>query len=338
VACPQAGMEGHRDLLNFPGMRITTDIRGMYRLAGTDLAISEFTAETVPAVWQRRLRLLRSALHSDHLVIHFNLPDVMFFVAALTLMPFTRCRITTLDFFVGELAPFRMKLTSWCLRRVTRFLVYFRDTAATAARFALPVSRFHYIPFKINGLELIRSAQRSDEGYIFSGGRSRRDFTTFFAAVGELGYPVKMLVGSEPDLVANGSSLQGLPVPPNVEIKREDADLKSFVQCLSAARLVVIPILRSSTTQAGIGVYLQAMAAGKCLIISTGLGISDVITDEQAIIVPAGDVAALRSAIQRAWEDPALRERYGDAAASYALPLGDEDTLRRSILDALPGN
>jgi len=98
----------------------------------------------------------------------------------------------------------------------------------------------------------------------------------------------------------------------------------------------VIPIVRDSTTQAGIGVYLQAMALGKCVIVSTSLGVSDVLTASQAIIVPAGDVEALRAAIERAWTDAPWREGIALAGQRYALPLGGEDELRRSVLAALP--
>jgi len=254
----------------------------------------------------------------------------------LFLVPFNRCRITTLDFFAGDVRPWFKPLARWSLRRVARFLVYFRDASSTARTHGLSPARFHYIPFKINGYELIRAVAPRDEGYIFSGGRSRRDFALFFAAVGDLGYPVKLLTGNESDLVPHGSSLRNLTVPSNVEIFRNDSNMECFVRLLSGARLVVIPLLRGSGTQAGIGVCLQAMAARKCLIVSSGLGISDVISDSQAIVVPAGDFSALRDTIRLAWEDADLRERHAAAAADYALPLGGEDELRRSILKSLP--
>jgi glycosyltransferase involved in cell wall biosynthesis len=126
-------------------------------------------------------------------------------------------------------------------------------------------------------------------------------------------------------------------VPANVEIIRKDSSMVDFVNALAGARFVVIPLLPGIATQAGIGVYLQAMAARKCVVISSGPGVSDVLDDSQAIIVPAGDVSALREAIRMAWEDPALRERYGLTAAAYALSLGGEDQLRRSVLASLPG-
>jgi glycosyltransferase involved in cell wall biosynthesis len=227
-------------------------------------------------------------------------------------------------------------LVRWSLGRVARFLVYFRDSAVFERMLHLPSSKFHYIPFKVNGLELIRSASAHDGGYIFSGGRSRRDFATFFKAVGDLGYPVKLLTGEESDLVPHGSSLRDLTIPENVELLRSDASMEHFVQLLAGARIVVIPLLKNTRTQAGIGVYLQGMAARKCVIVSSGLGVSDVLTEGLAMIVPAGDADALRTAIKRAWEDAELRERYAAAAAGYALALGAEDHLRRSVLNALP--
>ncbi len=137
-------------------------------------------------------------------------------------------------------------------------------------------------------------------------------------------------------MAPNGSSLDGLAVPPNVEILSADSSAEFFVKTLAGARLVVLPLLRDSTTQAGIGVYIQAMAARKCVIISDGLGVGDTLTEGQSCIVPPGDVTALRLAIERLWRDDALRERYATAARLYAAPLEGEDALRRSVLQALP--
>ena len=319
-------------------MKVTTDIRGLARVTGPETEVFEFSSEQVPGRWKRNVLLLSSALRSQHLVIHFSLPEVMFFAIFLFLVPFNKCRITTLDLFVGDLPLWAMPFVRWCTNRVSRFLVYFRDTTATSLRFHIPAARFQYIPFKVNGYELIRATPTRDAGYIFSGGRSRRDFATFFAAVNSLGYPVKLVVGNESELPANGSSLLGLKVPGNVELLNTNVNMEHFVNLLCGARLVVVPILRDSTTQAGIGVYLQAMAAGKCLIISSGLGVNDVITDDQAMIVPAGDADALREAIRRAWNDEVLRQRYAEAGMRFALPLGGEDELRRSILRSLPAD
>ena len=77
------------------------------------------------------------------------------------------------------------------------------------------------------------------------------------------------------------------------------------------------------------------MALRKCVIISSGLGVGDVLTD-QAVLVPPGDPSELRSAIVRLWSDDALRAAYAERAHRYAMPLGGEDELYRSVLAALP--
>jgi glycosyltransferase involved in cell wall biosynthesis len=317
-------------------LRITTDIQGLERVAPPGISITAFPARAIPQRWKRNFALLRAALRSDHLLINFFLPELMFFTFFLSIIPFHRCRITTLDFFIGNPKAWMRPIVGWSLSRVSRFLVYFRDSSYYESLLGLPRAKFFYVPFKINAFELVRDTPATDEGYVFSGGRSRRDFATFFAAVGPLGYPVKMVTGDKADLGPNGSSIDGLQVPANVEILSGDSSPELFVRTLAASRFVVIPLVRDSTTQAGIGAYLQAMAQRKCVIVSSGLGVSDVLTGEEAIVVPAGDVEALRAAIRNAWEDASLRERYAENAWKYAFPLGGEDQLRASLLRALP--
>lgn len=306
----------------------------MERAAQPGDAIATYPAGRYPSTWRRRLLLLRACARSDYLVIHFHFSEILFFAAALALPPFRGCRIVTLDFFVGRLDGARLLPIRWALGRVHRFLVYFKNSAIFEKAFDLPASKFKYIPFKVNAIELIKAAEVSDRGYIFCGGRSRRDFRALFAAVEPLGIPVKVVTADEARLAPHGSTLAGVRVPPNVEVLTADESPKFFVEAMAASRLVVIPIVPDATTQAGIGVYLQAMALGKCVIISSSLGVSDVLTD-QAVIVPAGDIAALRSAIERAWNDAAWRESVAAKGRGYALGLGGEDELRRSVRAAL---
>jgi|SRR5581483_8664062 len=317
-------------------MRITTNIHGLERVAPPGTKVRAFPREQFPATLDRNLRILGSALGSDHLILHFSLWDVLFFSVALFLIPFHHCKLTTLDFFVGDPSPARLPLLRWSVNRVDRLLVYFRDCSVFEARFGIDPSRFHYIPFKVNGIEIIERTPVSDQGYIFCGGRSRRDFATLFAAVEPLGLPLKLVTSSEKEMLPHGSSLAGVAIPSNVELCTEDSSPEFFIRTMAASRAVVIPIVKDATTQAGIGVYLQAMALRKCVIISGGLGVSDVLQPDQAVIVPAGDVAALRTAIEQVWNHASLRESYAEAGYRYAIALGGEDRLRESILRALP--
>ena len=51
--------------------------------------------------------------------------------------------------------------------------------------------------------------------------------------------------------------------------------------------------------------------------------------------VQASACAMLRKAIEELWKNDALRAQYADAGYRYAIPLGGEDELRRSVLGAL---
>jgi glycosyltransferase involved in cell wall biosynthesis len=324
-------------------LNIVTEIPALPRVAPPGSRVVCFPPDRGSARswnrWLRNLRLLRASLRADYLVIHFSVPEVVFFCSLLALLPGARCRVVTLDLFVEKLFSRKRSpctpLLLWALRRVHRFLVYFRDTRLFEERFRVPRERFRYVPYKINAFELVSRQPVSDGGYIFCGGRSRRDFATLFAAIKDLGYPVKLITSRESELGVHGSSLRGMAIPPNVTLLQDDPGIRFFVETAAAARLVVLPVLKDAVTQTGIGVYLIAMALGKCVIISSGLGVSDVLTDGQALIVPAGDPAALRDAIDRAWNDPALRARHAEAACRYAIPLGGEDELGRSILHVL---
>lgn len=315
---------------------IATDIEDLEHFAPLGTTVHSFSRRQYPSSLGKRLRLLRAALDSDHLVIDFSLPDVLWLTAALALLPFHRCRITTLDFFVGNQHGWRLKLTAWSLRRVDRFLVYFKNSSFFQHQFSLPAERFHYIPFKIDALELIQGAKPRDSEYIFCGGRSRRDFATLFRAVEQLDYPVRVVTSPRDKMELVGSTIDGLSIPPNVEIYTSDQSPSFFVETMAAARLVVIPLVKGSHTQAGIAVYLQAMALGKCVIISKGLGVDDVLSGNEAIIVPPGDVAALQNAIRLAWNNAALRSHYASSGLAYAHSLGGTQELCRSILGSLP--
>ena len=316
-------------------MRIATDIDGLERVAPRDVSITTFPAEKFPSRWNRNLRLLKVAFTADYLIIHFSLVEVLFFTVSLFIVPFHRCRLVTLDFFVIAPPAWLRSFVRWSLSRIDEMLVYFRDGSPFEKLYGLPKGKFHYVPFKVNKFEKVRRTEVFDGGYIVVAGRSRRDFRTLFAAVQELPYPVKVLTAREHDINPHGSSLAGIACPSNVEIFYNDTDVDFFLKLMAGARLVVLPLLKGAGIQAGIAVYLVAMALHKCVIISEAPGVSDVLLDGQAHIVPPGDASILRDAIQRLWRDDRLRQQYADAGYRYAISLGGDDELRRSILRSI---
>jgi glycosyltransferase involved in cell wall biosynthesis len=97
------------------------------------------------------------------------------------------------------------------------------------------------------------------------------------------------------------------------------------------AAVVVCPSHRE-----GYGVVCaEAMAYGRPVVASAVGGLRDlVVDDETGILVPPGDVEALRNALERLLHDPALRRRLGEAGRRRALEQLSWDRAVRSIVDA----
>jgi glycosyltransferase involved in cell wall biosynthesis len=315
--------------------KVTTSIAGLKRVAPAGTDVHAFPASQFPNRFLRLWKLFWSARNSDHLIMDFDVAELTALKVLGAVFGRGGGRLTTLDLFIG--APGRKDLwrVRWAVRSVNRLLIYFRETEAFEKLLDAPASKFRYIPFKINGLELIQSMRPSEDGYIFCGGRSRRDFRTLFEAVKDLPYPVKVVTSDEASMRPHGSTMEGLTVPPNVEIILRDSDQPFFLECMAHATLVVLPLVKDTLTQAGIGVYIQAMALRKCVIVSAGLGVRDVLSDE-AVMPPPGDADALRRAIQTIWENPVERRAYAQRGYDYAIRLGGEDDLYKSIFANLP--
>jgi glycosyltransferase involved in cell wall biosynthesis len=78
---------------------------------------------------------------------------------------------------------------------------------------------------------------------------------------------------------------------------------------------------------------LVAMALRKCVIITEGHATRGIINDE-ALVVPPSDPAALAQAIRRGWEDDVLRQRVADNGRRYAEQVRDATRLYSDLLEA----
>jgi glycosyltransferase involved in cell wall biosynthesis len=138
--------------------------------------------------------------------------------------------------------------------------------------------------------------------YIFSGGRSGRDYATLFAALRELDAPVV--------IAARPFNLQGLRIPRNVTV-HDLQPFPEFARLNRQSRFVVVPLLNVPEA-VGITSVLYAMAAGKAVIASRVPGITDYVEDgKTGLLVKPGDPAALRQAILDLWQNPAGTDQLG---------------------------
>lgn len=146
--------------------------------------------------------------------------------------------------------------------------------------------------------------------YILAAGRSGRDYATLFAAV--TGLSIELHVVCD-----NQQALAGLAIPANVTVLTSCYD-GAYVDQLKHAEIVVIP-LGVDDISAGQMVLIQAMAFAKPTIITRTVTVEDYVADEeQSLLVPTGDVVALREAVVRLLADEALSAKLSaNALASF---------------------
>jgi glycosyltransferase involved in cell wall biosynthesis len=313
-------------------IRVISNVPGLREVGGSDI---EFLPHVDRGMWSAVRTFLRSFRY-DYILLN-GLPRSLLLLCLLKwIVPFNRCRIVALDvLFSGPRTPVeRLKTAARgaVLRHAHRIIVYYRQTQELERVFGLPHGIFEYVPFKINQYDLVTRAVPTDQGYIFCGGKTRRDFKTLIEAVAPLDYPVRIVTTPNSDIVHHGSYLdETQELPPNVEVVRLDGSAGPFIDLMAGARLVVLP-RKPDIAGVGIGVYIMAMALGKCVVISSGVSVDGVLTPDLAMMVPPEDPGALRDAIVRLWSDTTLRERIAVNGRRYAASLGDERRLYESII------
>jgi hypothetical protein len=191
--------------------------------------------------------------------------------------------------------------TSFCV--LTRF-----ETESFPRTWGLRSSRVCFTPWPVTLKDELPS---SDNGRVFAGGNSLRDYGPLIAAAGRIDAPVDIATS-----VVDGPALGG--VAPNLTIgPRPQAE---YDEMLRAAAVVVVPLEARPDRASGQTTYVNAMARGKAIIATDTPGVRDYITDgETGLIVAPGDVNAMADAVSRLLADPAGRARIGARAREHAL-------------------
>lgn len=281
--------------------------------------------------------LFASSFRHDVILLDGNPPCLWLLCLLRWLWPFSRCRLVSVDIMFVKPTTRRQKLASWIMRillcRVDHFIHYFKDLTGYKRYFGVGPERSSFVPFKVNSWECVPPEEElsADGDFIFTGGRSLRDIGTFLEAMRRVPYPGALLYHDLPRMAENGTPLDLSRLPGNVRAVEDDGSADSWLEQMRRARIVVLTTLPSSIRAIGVTSYLMAMAMKKCVIITDGPATRGILTD-QAILVPAGDPAALAEAIDRVWNDPDLRERTARNGRAYAEQLGGTERLFRDIL------
>jgi glycosyltransferase involved in cell wall biosynthesis len=218
-------------------------------------------------------------------------------------------------------AGWRARLARTGLQAVDCIVVHSRREIETYAQaFGLPRERFVFVPFSV-GARSPEHAEDAERPFLLAMGSANRDYASLFEAVRPLGMRVVVVAGAH--------AVAGLDVPPNVELRRN----LSHAECLvltQQARLNVVPILNSFSASGQVTV-IEAMMLGRCVVATRSIGTEDYLTDEEdGVLVPPADPAALRAAVLALWDDAEARRRIGEAARRHALDhLTHEAAARR---------
>lgn len=145
---------------------------------------------------------------------------------------------------------------------------------------------------------------------IFSMGVAKRDYDTLIAALAGLpGYHTDIYVSSK-----YGDQYKGGKINKTAEwIRFPDPVSDEELICrYQQSRFVVVPLMSTSHSGAGVTSIFEASASGKAVIATDTGGMSSYILDgETGLLVPPGDVTAMRNAIKKLWENPELAAQMG---------------------------
>lgn len=179
--------------------------------------------------------------------------------------------------------------------------------------------RVVFQPFP-NTLHGFRGMATRDDGYLFTGGNSVRNYDALEEAVEGTGIQVRAATSWAPT--------RGLP-----NLQARPTSHEEFFALMANARAVVVP-LRTSIRSAGQQTYLNAMALGKPVVVTEAPGVSDYIVNGVTGIIVPPRVDALRAALVHVM-DPANADFYrqmGERARVDVLERFNEETFRHGLL------
>jgi glycosyltransferase involved in cell wall biosynthesis len=318
--------------------RVLTNIRMLGR--NSDLVRAKCQKVNDRSYWDV-LRLWIRSLDSDVVVLDQHHHALHLLCLMRLLLPFFRPRLMSADLVLARPGTSLAERCKGFLKRVLfsqvdLFLMHLKDTRPLKECFGIPARKVRYVPFKVNFFEQIEGQKFTEGDYVFTGGRSRRDYQTFCAAMSGLPYRGLIVTPPPEQNAEHGTTLEGVRPPPNVQLLHDDGSRESWIDKIAHSRLAVFPISPETISPSGVGAYLLAMALKKCVIISDCPSTRDILIDgETAVLVPMRDVEALRFAIRKAWESDSLRHRIAKGGYRYARGLGDESTLARNIAVAV---
>ncbi len=224
--------------------------------------------------------------------------------------------------------PLRRYVVRFLLRRIThsvsRIVVHAtRQIEMYARDLGLPKEKFSLVPCHttLYGAEY----PVSDGDYVFSGGDSKRDYRTLIEAARGLTCRVIIAAFSK-------AHFEGMDIPDNVEILSGGMSFEDFYRLAAGAAVVAVPLQPGLPYPGGQQVYLNAMAIGKPVVVADDCGADEYIANGvTGLVVPAGDAATLREAINTLVVDRDLATSLARNASATAAAFAPDVFIRRVL-------
>ncbi len=271
------------------------------------------------SIWMRYWKSSGRGLQSDSDGLITVFPQVAVTAAVHKALSLTRRKKPLLAwcFNIGKRPRWPGSLIAgFFLRYVDHFVVHSREEIETLHRwFGIPRHKITFAPLQRAPIPLTDPEDVTDP-FVLAMGSANRDYATLIEAI--RGLPLRLV------LVASPRSLVGLDIPDNVTVTN-GLTTQQCRELAQQARVNIVP-LADVDTASGQVTIVEALRMGRPLIATQGVGSVDYIVDgENAVLVAARDIPALRQAIISLWSDPALRGRLSRNALAYAEEnLSDE--------------
>ncbi len=213
------------------------------------------------------------------------------------------------------------KLRRWfvtfSLKRVDVVVVYSQiEVEKYESLYGNAKTHFVFVPL---GIDFPQNIVTREKEYIFSGGRSNRDYSTLIQAAHAIKTPVV--------IVAQKYNIPKIELPPHVQLQYGVFG-DEFDKLLAHASVVVIPLDRPDESSGQL-VLLRAMAMGKAIVVTANRGIDDYITNEAVMVIPPHDSKRLADAVITLLSHSEKRQEMGARAQKVVAQFSTSNQAER---------
>jgi glycosyltransferase involved in cell wall biosynthesis len=179
-----------------------------------------------------------------------------------------------------------------------------------------PKRIFQYYAARTDLFKPAEDGHDTEQGPILSIGVAKRDYGTMIEALSGLpGYHTEIFVSSKYGDKYRGQKIRKVAEWIRFPERISDEELLCRYQM---ARFVVVPLMPTSHSGAGVTSVFEASACGRAVIATqTGGMDSFIVNGKTGILIPPRDVGAMRNAIKTLWENEALATDMGNAGRRF---------------------